>query len=98
MWQAPKGQEKAKEPAEDEYSMNLSDPEDVHYLYENAFGEWPDELEKIHKKLKQLRYGGAMDEGEDLRTNLICVTNTLLDLIGYMRTHEWTSMNPAEKK
>jgi len=63
--------------------VNLSDPQDVHYTHERN-----DDLERIHKSLKQLRYGGAMDEGEDLRTNLICVTNSLLDLISYLRERQ----------
>ena len=42
------------------------------------------ELDKIYDSLYQMRYGGAMDEGEDLRTILICVTNRLLDLMDYM--------------
>ena len=62
--------------------MNLSDPNDAHYD-PRIF-----DLKKIEKSLNQLRYGGAMDEGEDLRTSLICVTNRLLDLIGYLRTNE----------
>ena len=43
-----------------------------------------DNLDKIYKDLYRLRYGGAMDEGQDLRTNLICVTNSLLDLMSYL--------------
>ncbi len=78
--------------------MNLSDPRDVHYLYEQTFGEWPNGLEKIEKSLKQLRYGGAMDEGEDLRTNMICTQNILLDLLSYLRTHECVSMKSVEKR
>ena len=69
--------------------MNLSDPWDVHYLYEKNFGAWPgSDLGQIEKKLRQLRYNGAMDEGEDVRTSLICVTNLLLDLIGYLRKQD----------
>ncbi len=69
--------------------MNLSDPNDVHYLYEKHFGEWQgSSLEKIHGDLKQLRYGGAMNEGEDIRTSLICVTNSLLNLISYLRKQD----------
>ncbi len=51
---------------------------------------WPplDKLEHIHKELYQMRYNGAMDEGEDLRTCLICVTNSLLDLMSYMRNRD----------
>jgi len=69
--------------------VNLSDPQDVHYLYEKNFGAWPrSDLEQIEKKLIQLRYNGAMDEGEDVRTSLICVTNLLLDLIGHLRKQD----------
>lgn len=39
-------------------------------------------LAKIHKDLRDFRYE-AMDEG-DLRTNLICVTNSLLNLMSYL--------------
>ena len=69
--------------------MNLSDPRDVHYLYEKHFGEWPkSNLQDIHESLKRLRYGGAMKEGEDIRTSLICVTNSLLNLIDYLRKED----------
>lgn len=42
------------------------------------------ELQKIYDSLYHMRYSGAMNEGEDLRTNLICVTNSLLSLMSYM--------------
>lgn len=78
--------------------MNLSDPNDVHYLYNQEFGDWPKpekpktELDRIYEDLKQMRYGGAMDEGEDLRTCLICVTNKVLELMDYLRRdHERTN-------
>ncbi len=47
-----------------------------------------DRLAHIHQKLYQMRYNGAMDEGQDLRTCIICVTNSLLDLMSYMREQD----------
>ena len=38
-------------------------------------------LRQIHDELNEFRYGGAMDEGQDIRTNLICITNFLLDIV-----------------
>ena len=67
--------------------MNLSDPRDVKYLYDKHFGPLDPELpgpEQLHRKLEELRYNGAMTDG-DIRTSLICVTNILLDLLNYMR-------------
>ena len=98
MWNPTQGPNAVSQDRQGRFDMNLSDPGDVHYLYEKAFGEWPDGLEKIHESLKRLRYGGAMDKGEDLRTNLICTQNILLDLLSYLRTHECVSMKSAEKK
>ncbi len=60
--------------------MNLSDPQDVDYTPEES-----DDLDGIYEGLRQMRYGGAMDEGEDVRTCLICVTNSLLNLMSYLR-------------
>jgi len=69
--------------------VNLSN--DVHYSVLFKEHEQDEKMNKIHKDLKELRYGGAMDEGQDIRTNLICVTNLLLDLIGHMRQLECTN-------
>ena len=61
--------------------MNLSDERDV--IYDRSAD--PDRLDHIYDGLYHMRHSAAMDEGEDLRTCLICVTNSLLNLMAYMK-------------